>query len=282
LRNQRLNSGIDEGKDLRVSNRESSLGETDESKIALGYRRLESRGLAELAADSSNAMLSRYVKGVFVSKFDLSFGPKPISRYPVDFITDGQANQLAMQSMLQLNSSKGKTVSIVLTLEDIEAIGFGTLGNLPTLGHFSFIVFFDIKSPKIISQRIDKVLAFLADLNTKLADCANPDDSFAEEVFNNTCGMFDREFKQQQAHSGERPLSHADLIMKIVDAMEPVIKTDLKTIKALDAPLAHSLTMLLNGINEVATSLNLSNSSSSLRNLLLQVNRNEKTENAKE
>jgi hypothetical protein len=221
-------------------------------------------------------MSSRYVKGVFISKFDLSFGPKPISKYPFDFVNEAQANQLAMQSMVQLNSSKGKTVDVVLTLDDIEAIGFGTLGSLPTLGHYSFIVFFGIRAPKLVSERIDKVLGFLAAFNAKLADCANPDDSFAKEIFVETCRLLDAELEKQHAHPTKRISKQDNLIMRIVDAMKPILETDFETLEKLDIPLAHSLKVLLDRLNQVATRLNLSKSASSLRDLLLYVNKSGK------
>lgn len=104
--------------------------------------------MRELAASSSNMIPSRYVKGVFISRFDLSSGPTPITRYPAGFLAKAQANQLAMQSMIQLNTTKGKTAGIVITMDEIEAIGFGTLGSLPALGYYSFIVFFSIRAPK--------------------------------------------------------------------------------------------------------------------------------------
>ena len=231
-----------------------------------------------MTGDSSCTASSNYVKGVFISKFDLSLGPKPITRYPTDFITEEQANQLAMQSMVQLNSSKGKTVDIVLTLDDIEAIGFGTLGTLPSLGNYSFIVFFDMKAPRIVSERISQVLAFLAGLNAKLVDCSNPEDSFAQEVYIDTCEMLDKELRQhRRVRISKRSLKQANLVKRIVSALRPVIEKDLATIKAIDASLACSLEELLNSLNDVATSLNLSDSQLNLRDLLLRVNQKEQT-----
>ena len=232
-----------------------------------------------MTGDSSCITSSNYVKGIFISKFDLSLGPKPITRYPTDFITEEQANQLAMQSMVQLNSSKGRTVDIVLTLDDIDAIGFGTLGTLPTLGNYSFIVFFDIKAPRIVSERISKILVFLADLNAKLVDCPNPDDSFAEEVYTDTCRMLDKEFEQQhRVRVSKRSMKQVDLVMGIVGAMKPVIEKDFATIKAMGAPLARSLKGLLNRLNEVATNLNLPDFQLNLHDLLLRVNQKEGTQ----
>lgn len=228
-----------------------------------------------MAADTFNTMPSRYVKGVFISRFDLSFGPTPMTRYPADFIAEAQANQLAMQSMVQLNTSKGKTVDIVLTMDEIEAIGFGTLGSLPTLGYYSFIVFFSIRAPRVVSDRIDKVLDFLAGFNAKLRDRLNLDESFAKEIFTETCRLLDLDIEQQRAHEGTRLSEQDRLIMKIVGAMKPVLDIDLKTIEALDIPLAHNLKVLLDRLNLVATSLSLPNSSASLRDLLFAIDRKE-------
>lgn len=234
--------------------------------------------MGESAVDSSNMMSSGYVKGVFISRFDLSFGPKPITRYPADFISEAQANQLAMQSMVQLNSSRGKTIDIVLTLDDIEAIGFGTLGSLPILGHYSFIIFFSVRAPKLLSDNVDRVLGFLAGFNAKLADRTNPDDSFAKEIFAETCRLLDKELEQQRTQVSKYILEQDKLIMRIAGAMKPVLETDLETIETLDIPLAHNLRVLLDRLNLVATSLNLSNSSSSLRDLLFEVDRKEETQ----
>jgi hypothetical protein len=178
--------------------------------------------------------------------------------------------------MVQLNSSKGKTVDIVLTLDDIDAIGFGTLGTLPSLGNYSFIVFFDIKAPRIVSERISQVLAFLSDLNAKLMDCPNPEDKFAEEVYTDTCKMLDKEFRQhRRVRVPKCPLRQANLVKRLVGALRPVIEKDLLTIKAMDASLACRLEELLNRLNEVATSLNLPDSQLNLHNLLLRVNQTE-------
>jgi hypothetical protein len=230
-----------------------------------------------LTAESLDKTSSNYVKGVFISKFDLSFGPKPITRYPADFIAEAHANELAMQSMVQLNSSKGKTVDIVLTVDDIEAIGFGTLGSLPTLGHYSLIVFFDIRAPKPVSDSVDKVLSFFADFNAKLADCPNPDDSFAKQIFGDTCELLNRELELKRARMGNRLHEQDDLIVKIVHALKPVLETDLDTIKAIDIPLAHNLRVLLDRLNQVATSLNLPDSVTILRDLLFEMDIREET-----
>jgi hypothetical protein len=199
----------------------------------------------------------------------------PITRYPADFITEAQANQIAMQSMVQLNTSKGKTVGIVLTMDDIEAIGFGTLGSLPALGYYSFIVFFGIRAPKQVSDKIDMVIDFLAGFNAKLADRGNPDASFAKEIFAETCRLLDLNSEQERAKEGTLISQQDSLIMRIVGAMKPVVEMDLETIEALDIPLAHSLKVLVDRLNLVATSLNLPNSSSSLRDLLFEIQRRE-------
>ncbi|WXG44566.1 MAG: hypothetical protein WED04_11130 [Promethearchaeati archaeon SRVP18_Atabeyarchaeia-1] len=227
-----------------------------------------------MAASSSNMIPSRYVKGVFISRFDLSSGPTPITRYPAGFLAEAQANQLAMQSMIQLNTTKGKTAGIVITMDEIEAIGFGTLGSLPALGYYSFIVFFSIRAPKLVSDKIDEIVDFLAGFNAKLADSCNPDDSFAKEIFAETCRLLDLD-SGQSAQEGTLISEQDNLIMKIVGAMKPVVEMDLKTIEALDIPLAHNLKVLLDRLNLVATSLNLPYSSTSLRDLLFEIQRTE-------
>jgi hypothetical protein len=230
-----------------------------------------------VAGGTPSITLSKYVKGVFISRFDLSFGPTPIARYPADFIGEGQANQLAMQSMVQLNTSKGKTVDIVLTMDDLEAIGFGILGSLSSLGYYSLIVFFSIRAPKQVSDMIDDVLGFLGGFNTKLVDHGNPDDSFAREIFEEICRQLD--LGERRRSPQNRMLLEQDrLIMRIVGAMKPVAEMDLRTIESLDIPLAHSLKVLLERLNLVATSLNLPYSLVSLRDMLFEIQRRTRLE----
>jgi hypothetical protein len=236
------------------------------------------RGSRELAGKPSSIVPSRYVKGVFISRFDLSFGPTPIARYPADFIGQAQANQLAMQSMVQLNSSKGETVDIVLTMDELEAIGFGILGSLPSLGFYSVIVFFSIRAPKQVSDRIDKVLGLLAGFKAKLANSGIPDDSFAKEIFEEICRQLNLADEHQRTADGGLMMEQDELVVRIANAVKPVAETDLKTIESLDIPLAHSLKVLLERLNIVATSLNLPLSSVSLRDLLFEIQRKEQLE----
>jgi hypothetical protein len=183
-----------------------------------------------------------------------------------------------MQSMVQLNTSKGKTVDIVLTMDDLEAIGFGILGSLPSLGFYSMIVFFGIRAPKQVSDGIDKILSFLASFRTKLENSGIPDDSFAKEIFEEICTQLNLADEHQRAGEGGLIMEQDELIMRIVDAMKPVAETDLKTIESLDIPLAHSLKVLLERLNVVATSHNLPLSSVSLRDLLFEIQRKEQLE----
>jgi hypothetical protein len=231
-----------------------------------------------LAAKPIRIVPSRYVKGVFASRFDLSFGPTPIARYPLDFLNEVQANQLAMQSMVQLNTSKGRTVDIILTMDDLEAIGFGILGTLRTLGYYSLIVFLDIRAPKQVSDRIDDLMGFLTGFNTKLSNRNNPDDTFAKEIFEETCSQLDLLEPHQPSPRNNQILEQDRLIMRIVNAMKPVAEMDLKTIEALDIPLAHNLKVLLERLSVVATSHNLPYSLVSLRDLLFEIQKREQPE----
>jgi hypothetical protein len=231
-----------------------------------------------LAGSASSITPSRYVKGVFISRFDLSFGPTPVARFPPDFIGEGQANQLAMQSMVQLNTSKGKTVDIVLTMDDLEAIGFGILGSLPSLGYYSLIVFFSIRAPRQVSDKINDVLGFLAGFNNRLVNRSDPDDSFAKEIFEETCSQLDLSYAHQPTPENSLILEQDKLIMRIVGAMKPVAEMDLGTIEALDIPLAHNLKVLLERLDLVATSLNMPYSLVSLRDLLFEIQRRERLE----
>jgi hypothetical protein len=126
-----------------------------------------------------------------------------------------------------------------------------------------------------VYDKIDKVLDFLAGFNAKLRDLLNPDESFSREIFTETRRLLDLDIEQQRAHEGTRLLEQDRLIMNIIEAMKPVLDTDLKTIEALDIPLTHNLKVLLDRLNLVATSLSLPNSSASLRDLLFAIDRKE-------
>jgi hypothetical protein len=227
----------------------------------------------ELAAKSPDPSPNRYVKGVSISKFDLSFGPTPITRYPADFISDEQSNRLAVQSMIQLNTSKGKRVSIMLTVDEIEAIGIGMLGSLSGIGFYSVIIFFSQKAPRSVSESVGKIFNLLTTFNANLVDSGIVDESSARDLYSKTCRLLSegREEDHVDLTSGLPELG--DIVAKIGGAMRSLIPSDLRAIALEDMRLVDSLADLIGCLNRASVEASSSGFSKGLDDVLFEIDK---------
>jgi hypothetical protein len=227
----------------------------------------------ELAAKSSDPSPSRYVKGVSISKFDLSFGPTPITRYPADFMSDEQSNRLAVQSMIQLNTSKGKTVSIMLTVDEIEAVGIGMLGSLSGIGFYSVIIFFSQKAPRGVSESVAKVFHVLTSFNANLVDSGIVDESSARDLYSETCGLLSEGREEDYVEQTSDLPELGDIVAKIGGAMRSLIPSDLRTIASRDMRLVDNLADLINCLNRASAGFGSSDFSKGLDDILFEIDK---------
>ncbi len=230
-----------------------------------------------MSAAPLDTVRRKYVKGVFVSKFDLSYGPTPIARYPADFISKEQSDKLAMHSMIQLNTTKGKTVTTMLTFDDIEAVGIGTLGSLPLIGFYSVIVFFSLDSPRYVKNKIGKILESLDRINERLANCGIVDDHFAKEAFEESVQLLDGCDVQSNAMKQANPSELDYIVAKMVEVMTSSIKCDLEVIASVDMHFVDSLSELIDCLDRVSASRGQSSVPAHLANLLFEIERVKKS-----
>jgi hypothetical protein len=227
----------------------------------------------ELLAKNSGPSTSRYVKGVSVSKFDLSFGPTPITRYPADFMSDEQSNRLAVQSMIQLNTSKGKTVRIMLTVDEIEAIGIGMLGSLSEIGFYSVIVFLSQKAPRGVSESVSKIFDLLTSFNENLVDSGIVDESSARDLYSETCGLLSEASEEDSIELTSGPHQLGDIVAKIGGAMRSFIPSDWYAIASRDMRLIDNLADLINCLNRASSGSGSSGFSKDLDDILLEIDK---------
>jgi hypothetical protein len=227
----------------------------------------------KLSTKSSDPSTSRYVKGVSISKFDLSFGPTPITRYPADFMSDEQSNRLAVQSMIQLNTSKGKTVRIMLTVDEIEAVGIGMLGSLSGIGFYSVIVFFSQKAPRSVSESVGKIFDLLASFNANLVDSGIVDESSARDLYSKTCGLLSEVGEEDHVDQTSNAPQLGDIVAKIGGAMRSLIPSDLRAIASRDMRLVDNMADLANSLNQVSAGSSSSGFYKDLVDILFEIDK---------
>ncbi|WXG47032.1 MAG: hypothetical protein WED05_10295 [Candidatus Atabeyarchaeum deiterrae] len=214
-----------------------------------------------------NSVESDHVKGVFVSRFDVAYGPKPVARYPPDFIAEDQSNRLAIHSMVQLNASKGKQVIVMLTIDDLEAIGIGTLGKLPSLAFYSLIILLGLNAPEDASDKLKDVLSVLVRSNEKILRDGRTDDLLAKEVYEDCCRLFGQDNEQKSAHQTAYPPEVSNMVEKMVEAVSSVVNEDLLVLASTDMHLVWNLKELVGSLDRLSVNLNLTNPTIRLRSL---------------
>jgi hypothetical protein len=227
----------------------------------------------ELATKSPDPSLSRYVKGVSISMFDLSFGPTPITRYPADFMSDEQSNRLAVQSMIQLNTSRGKTASIMLTVDEIEAIGIGMLGSLSAIGYYSVIIFFSQKAPKAVSESVRKIFNLLTNFNANLVHSGLIDETSARDLYSETCGLLSEKCEEDYVEQTSDLPELGEIVAKIGGAMRSLIPSDLRAIALEDMHLVDNLADLMNCLNRASAEFSSSSFSKGLDDILFEIDK---------
>lgn len=224
-----------------------------------------------MATRSPDPSTSRYVKGVSISKFDLSFGPTPITRYPADFISDEQSNRLAVQSMIQLNTSKGKTVSIMLTVDEIEAIGIGMLGSLSGIGFYSVIIFFNQNAPRGVSESIGMVFELLKTFNANLVDGRIVGESSAADLYSQTCRLLSEVHEEDHGEQAKGLPHLGDIVARIGGAVRSLIASDLRAIAAQDKHLVDNLAELISCMYQASAGFGTSSCSEGLDDVLFEI-----------
>jgi len=249
-----------------------SVGRIGEKVAAFScHNRRFMEALVVISADPGEKDVARFVKGAFMSRFDLSCGPIPAAKYPADFVSEEQSNTIALMSTLQLNAAKEGIATTILTFDDIETIGIGTLGRVSTIGFYSLIVFLSISAPRRLSENVDKILKLLVDFNTRLKNTNVAQDSLVKELFTESCKILEPSREESRAAEEIDSPRLDDSIMKIVSLVTPLISDYQNVIETSGIPLIESIVELMGNLLLLAASFCSLHSCSSLCDLLFKI-----------
>jgi hypothetical protein len=175
--------------------------------------------------------------------------------------------------MIQLNTSKGKTVSIMLTVDEIEAVGIGMLGSLSGIGFYSVIIFFSQKAPRGVYESVQRVFNLLTRFNANLADSGIVNESSARELYSETCGLLSEGCEEDHVEQTSDFPEFGDIVAKISGATRSLIPNELRTIASHDMGLVDNLADMINCLNRASTRSSLSGISKGLDDILFEIDK---------
>jgi hypothetical protein len=213
------------------------------------------------------------LKGVVLCRFDLSFGPVPVTIFPPDFLTVEQSKRVAMRSLLRLSASQGRTAAAISAFDDMGTMWIGILDTLPTAGFYTLVTFFDVNVPRFVSDNIDRIKSLLAEIGLKLPQNVAALGGFVKQVFTETQDLLDQLGRESAGKEQHWPKELEEGIEKVAKQIQLVINEYQRTGVHPDRHLTQDAMNVMSILTLLAVKCNRHLVAQSLVSLLTQLER---------